>query len=564
MIDKYKLLLILLPLAFLEMQCSKSGDAGTATPPVTPPIAALVFSGATASNAALQPSSVNYNVSSLPAIRLSFNNKVDRTSVSTAIALNTKTNAVVPVIYSYERGDSTVVITPTSPLESISRYVVNASTSLRSAQQGALGTAVSIRFATQIDSSRKFPLVSDDALLDIIQKQTFKYFYDFGHPVSGLAPERNTSAETVTSGGSGFGIMALITGISRNYITRTEGLTRMQKIIAFLKNTAQTVHGAYPHWLNGTTGAIIPFSTADNGADLVETSYLVQGLICARQYFSGSGDEATLRTDINTIVNRVEWDWFRQNNQDILYWHYSATGGFAINMKIQGWNECLITYVLAASSTTHGVPAAVYTNGWANNGGAGFINGNTYYGYTLPLGPDRGGPLFFEHYSFLGINPNGLSDTYANYVTQTKNHTLINYNYCKTNPNNYFGYSDSTWGLTASDIENGYAASSPANDLGVIAPTAAISSLPYTPVESMKALKFYYYTLGDKIFKDYGFVDAFSLKDQWFASSFLAIDQGPIIAMIENYRTQLLWNLFTSAPEVKAGMISLGFSAPYL
>ncbi|HRN55486.1 MAG TPA: glucoamylase family protein, partial [Agriterribacter sp.] len=184
------------------------------------------------------------------------------------------------------------------------------------------------------------------------------------------------------------------------------------------------------------------------------------------------------------------------------------------------------------------------------------------YGYRLPLGPSLGGPLFFSQYSFLGINPNGLSDAYANYGTQTTNHSLINYAYCKANPRGRYGYSDSCWGLTASDIQDGYTASSPANDVGVIAPTAAISSLPYTPAESMKALKFFYYVLGDKLWKEYGFIDAFSLHDLWFANSFLAIDQGPQIVMIENYRSGLPWNLLMSCPEVKAGMTLLGFSGP--
>jgi hypothetical protein len=235
-----------------------------------------------------------------------------------------------------------------------------------------------------------------------------------------------------------------------------------------------------------------------------------------------------------------------------------------MNHPIRGWNECLITYVLAASSTTYGIPASVYTAGWAGNGTNGFINGNTYYGFQLPLGPNLGGPLFFAHYSFLGIKPAGLSDVYANYLVQNTNHTKINYSYCVANPQNRFGYSDSVWGLTASDIPSGYAASSPTNDLGVIAPTAALSSFPYTPTESMKALKFFYYVLGDKLWGEYGFKDAFSLKDTWFANSYLAIDQGPIIVMLENHRTGLLWNLFTSCPEVKAGMLSLGFTAPYL
>ncbi len=164
----------------------------------------------------------------------------------------------------------------------------------------------------------------------------------------------------------------------------------------------------------------------------------------------------------------------------------------------------------------------------------------------------------------MGINPNGLVEGGINYLTQAKNHTLINYNYCKANPKAWYGYGDSCWGLTASDIEGGYTASSPNNDRGFIAPTAALSSFPFTPTESMQALKFFYYIIGDKIFKEYGFVDAFSLSNPWFASSFLAIDQGPVISMIENYRTGLVWNLFTSCPEVKAGMPSLGFTAPYL
>jgi hypothetical protein len=355
--------------------------------------------------------------------------------------------------------------------------------------------------------------------------------------------------------------MAIPVGVERGFITRAQGLTRLQTVVSFLKNTADKFHGAFPHWLNGSTGKVIPFSPLDNGADLVETSYLMQGLITARQYFNGAdAAETALRNDINTIWNGVEWDWFRKGGENKLYWHWSPTADWAMNMPIRGWNEALITYVMAASSPTHSIPKAVYDEGWALNGS--IKNGNSYYGTVLPLGPAYGGPLFFAHYSFLGINPKSLSDTYANYFTQNVAHSQINYKHAVLNPNRYFGYSDSTWGLTASDIPNGYTASSPTNDVGVIAPTAALSSFPYTPTESMKALRFFYYVLGDKIWKQYGFVDAFSLKDLWFADSFLAIDQGPIIIMIENYRTQLLWKLFMSAPEVKNGLRSLGFQSP--
>lgn len=538
--------------------CKKGGDGGGGNPPA-PTI--LFFTNARINNTVVQLAGPNNNTAPSSLFKLRFSGAVNRSTVSAAVSLNENGTSAVPYNVAYENGDSTLVIN--SSLKYLTKYTLTASSSLKSANGGSLSTTSSLKFSTGIDSSRKFPALTDDALLTKIQEQTFKYFWDFAHPVSGLARERNTSGDVVTSGGSGFGIMAIPVGINRNFITRAQGLQRMQTIVSFLKNTAVKVKGAFPHWLNGATGAIVPFSAADNGADLVETSYLVMGLLTVRQYFNGAdAAETGLRNDINTIFNNVEWDWFRQGGQQQLYWHYSPTNAWSINLAIRGWNECLVTYVMAASSTTHGIPASVYTAGW--KGGSQFANGNSYYGVQLPLGPPAGGPLFFSHYSFLGINPNNLTDASASYATQTKNHTLINYNYCKANPLNYYGYSDSVWGLTASDIENGYTASSPTNDVSVIAPTAALSSMPFTPNESMAALKFYYYVLGDKLFKEYGFVDAFSLQNTWFANSFLAIDQGPILLMIENHRTGLLWNLFTSCPEVKAGMLSLGFSAPYL
>jgi hypothetical protein len=504
----------------------------------------------------------NYTgVNFTPVIKLSFSAVIDPQSVSNSITFKSKTGTVVAYSTAWLNHDSTVVITP-SALHPITQYTVNVSTGLKSAAGGSLQSALAVQLTTAIDTTNKFPVITDNQLLDLVEQQTLKYFYDFGHPVSGLARERNTSGDVVTTGGSGFGIMAIVAGVNRQFITRAQGLARMQQIVAFLKNNAQTFHGAYPHWMNGSTGVVIPFSVQDDGADLVETSYLMQGLLTARQYFNGATtDETQLRTDINTLWNNVDWSWF-QNGQNTLFWHWSPNYAWSTNMQVNGWDEALVTYVLAASSTTHPIPKAVYDNGWARNGS--MKNGNTYYGVQLPLGPAVGGPLFFAHYSFLGINPNSLSDVYASYDVQNKAHALINYNYCVTNPNNYYGYGANCWGLTASDIENGYTASSPTNDVGVIAPTAAIASLPYTPIQSMQALRFFYYKLGDKMWGQYGFYDAFNLNSTWFATSDLAIDEGPIIVMTENYRSGLLWNLFMSCPEVKTGMKNLGFQSPNL
>lgn len=409
--------------------------------------------------------------------------------------------------------------------------------------------------------------LSDSALLDQVQRQTFRYFWDFGHPVSGMARERSNTSfhygnEVVTTGGSGFGIMAMVVAANRHWISRKAAAARIQKIVRFLDH-ADSFHGAYPHWMNGATGKVIPFSPKDDGADLVETSYLFQGLLTARQYFDGDGaGETELRKTINHLWNRVEWNWFTKGGENVLYWHWSPKNGWAMNFPIHGYNECLITYVLAASSDRFSIDSTVYHKGWAT--GANFKNGKTFYGYLLPLGFDYGGPLFFSHYSFLGLDPRGLKDRYADYWVQNTHHTLINYFYCQNNPKHFAGYSPYCWGLTASDNFNGYDAHSPTNDLGVISPTAAISSLPYTPEYSMRALRFYYDELGSKLWGEYGIKDAFSLAHFWFAASYLAIDQGPEIVMIENYRTGLIWKLFMSCPEVQNGLTKLDFESPYL
>ncbi len=543
----------------LFVSCSKGG--GGATPPVTPPASPVTVSGIFLNNVSF--TNTVYNINNTPVIKLQFSQPVLESSVSSSLEL-AGGGSQVSLTTSFQNGDSTIIVQPAT-LKYLTGYTLGVATTLQSKAGGNLTAAVEKSFYTQIDSTDKFPRIPDSALLTLVQQQTFNYFWTGADPASGMAKER-ASQSTVTTGGSGFGIMAMLVGVQRSFITRAQALTRISAIVNFLTTKCTTYHGAFSHWLNGSTGATIPFSTQDDGADIVETSYLVQGLLCARQFFNSTTDptEIGLRNSITSLYNGVQWNWFRQNNQNVLTWNWSPDYGWAVNVQIQGWNEALITYVLAASSNidSNTIPKAVYDQGWAQNGG--MKNGNFYYGVPLPLGPAAGGPLFFSQYSFLGINPNGLSDAYANYWVQDTAQATINYLYCASNPNHFNGYSNLCWGLTASDIQGGYTASSPTNDVGVIAPTAAISSLPYTPVQSMNALRFFYYTLGDKIWGQYGFADAFNLTNIWFDTDFLAIDQGPQIVMIENYRTGLLWNLLMSCPEIKRGMTNLGFTSPNL
>lgn len=411
--------------------------------------------------------------------------------------------------------------------------------------------------------------ISDDSLLTLIQYRTFQYFWDGAEPNSGMACERvhpdgnypQNDKSVVTSGGSGFGIMSILVGIERGFITREAGVERLTKIAGFLEK-ADRFHGVWPHWMFGETGKVKAFGKKDDGGDIVETAYLVQGLICVKNYLKQDvPNEKALAEKIAKLCNEVEWSWY-QNGKPALYWHWSPTSNWEMNFAIEGYNECLIAYVLGASSPTYPLSPEAYHQCWARNGG---INGETTkYGYTLKLkhngAAEYGGPLFWAQYSYLGLDPRNLKDKYANYWDETRNHVMIDYEYCVENPKKFKGYGTDCWGLTASYSVKGYNAHMPSNDKGVISPTAALSSFPYSPEESMRAARYFYDKMGDKLWGPYGFYDAFSETENWFSSHYLAIDQGPIVVMIENYRSQLLWNLFMKDKDVQNGLTKLGFT----
>lgn len=402
----------------------------------------------------------------------------------------------------------------------------------------------------------------DEELLEAVQRQTFGFFWEAAHPVSGLAPDRCTTVaapadDLVATGGSGFAAMALIVAAERGWIARAAAAERLGRMLDLLVR-ATCYHGVFPHFMNGRSGATIPFTRKDDGGDLVETSLLIMGLLCAREYFSGSGaDESRIRGLVNYIWNDVEWDWYTRG-RPVLQWHWSPNNGWALELDIRGWNECLVTYVLAAASPRYAIDPSAYHQGFAV--GRNFLNGKAYYGITLPLGAPFGGPLFLSQYSFCGIDPRGLQDRYADYWEQNVNHVRINHAHCTANPLHHKGYGASCWGLTASDGADGYATHAPDNDDGTISPTAALSSMPYAPREAMQALRHFLTAHGAKIWGRFGFVDAFCESRDWYADTYLAIDQGPIVVMIENHRTGLLWNLFMKAPEIKAGLKALSFN----
>lgn len=412
-----------------------------------------------------------------------------------------------------------------------------------------------------------------EELLNLAQKDAFKYFWEYAETNSKLARERyhvddvSNDQNLVTTGGSGFGLMTILVGVERGFVSRGEAETRLNTALNFLE-TADRFHGAWPHWMNGTNGDVVPFGTMDNGGDLVETSFLCQALICIREYYKdGSASEQALAQKADELWKGVDWNWYTKG-ENALYWHWSPEYEWQMNFKLEGYNECLITYVMAAASPTHAINATAYHEGWARSGN--IVHGGSRYGIPVIFNYNGStgnvGPMFWSHYSYLGLDPTGLTDQYADYWSLVQNHAKIMHQHSVVNPNQWNGYSDKCWGLTASysrngDGSTGYTDHKPTNDRGVITPTAALSSFPYTPEESMKALRYFYEDQKATLIGVAGPYDAFSPHHNWVTRRYLAIDQGTIVPMIENYRTGFLWKLFMNAPEVKTGLQNLGFQS---
>ncbi|HEX9975523.1 MAG TPA: glucoamylase family protein [bacterium] len=425
-------------------------------------------------------------------------------------------------------------------------------------------TAVNVAYQESTPSDTMFSSsyqMNEEELLTSVQEATFRYFYDFGHPISGLTREVTTSGDVCTSGGTGFGLMTIMVGAERGFVSRDSAAARTLKMLTFLQDSCTRFHGAWSHWINGATGEAVPFSTYDDGGDLVETAYLIQGVLTIRNYYTLDNPvENEIRTRATEMWETVEWDWYRRfPNGLVLYWHWSLNHEWRMNMPVKGFNEAMIVYLLAIASPTHSVPANLYYNGWAGN--PGYVNGNSYYGYKQWVGPPYGGPLFFTHYSFLGFDPRNKSDNFCNYFENNRNTSLIHRAYCTENPYHHAGYDSLVWGLTASYNPWGYRAHEPHNnDNGTITPTAAISAMPYTPQESIATLKHFYYKYGHRLWGEFGFRDAFNLDQDWFAKIYVAIDQGTIVPMIENYRTGLCWEKFMANPEIPQMLDAIGWT----
>ncbi|HWA88155.1 MAG TPA: glucoamylase family protein [Opitutus sp.] len=418
--------------------------------------------------------------------------------------------------------------------------------------------------------------LSDEELLDMVEEASFRYYWDEGHPRAGLAPEIVPGDENLLAlGGNGFGVMALIVAAERGFVTREQAAVRLRRIVRFLAR-ADRFHGVWPHFLNGDTGHVIPyFGKYDDGGDLVETAFMLQGLLAARQYFRRDDPvECEIRETITRLWRGVEWDWYRKTpDSDFLYWHWSPDHGFHISHPLVGWNETMIVYLLAIASPTHPVPASLYYSGWAGTSpravayrrnwsrttqGDHYANGNTYYGIRLDVGEGDGADLFFTHFSFMGFDPRGRRDRYTDYFENNRAIARIAQAYCIANPLRFTGYGADCWGLSAG-VNSGGGQPQPRDDNGTINCMASLSCLPYTPEASMAALKHFYRDLGAKVWGIYGFHDGFNETQNWFEPVYMALNEAPITVMIENHRTGLVWKNFMANPEIAPALDAIGF-----
>ena len=409
---------------------------------------------------------------------------------------------------------------------------------------------------------------SEDVFIDFVAELAFDYFWDEANPANGLVKDRSTQTSAASIAAVGFGLSAITVGIDRGWITREEGRTRVLNTLRFFRNCPQSdatsnvcgYRGFFYHFLNMQTG----HRAGTTELSTIDTALLLGGVLHAREYFSEeNADEAEIRTLADAIYDRVEWDW-AANRPPLVTLGWKPEQEFAIcNGNLcdwRGYNEAMILYILGLGSSTHPLPdgawdawTASYDSDWG-----------TFYGYTFLSFP----PLFGHQYSHLWVDFRGIQDDYMrgkgiDYFENSRRATLANRAYSIDNPNSYPNYGPDEWGLTASDDPFGYRAhgAPPAQaDNGTITPTAAGGSIAFTPDESRAALRNFYQSYRPRIWGKYGLVDAYNIRENWFDDVFLGIDQGPFVIMIENLRTESIWDAFMQNEDVQRGLARAGFT----
>jgi hypothetical protein len=403
----------------------------------------------------------------------------------------------------------------------------------------------------------------DDEFLDYIQQTGFDYFWYEANPSNGLIRDRTRPGAACSIAAVGFGLTAIGIGIDHGWITRAQGSERVARTLKTFVEKPQgpaaygTIgyNGWFYHFLDMDTG--VRYTRFNTEVSSVDTALLLGGVLYAKQYFAGTNaQETTIRILAERIYDRLDWDWMARKS-DVLSMGWHPETGF-LQATWNGYNEAMLLYCLGLAASNHPLPPSAWSRWagsytWATNRSEPFI---TF------------GPLFGHQYSHCWIDFRNQADAYVgprcpSYFENSRRATLAQREYCIANPAGHLGYGSNIWGLTACDGPGGYSArgANPVqNDDGTIAPTAAGSSLPFTPEYSLPALRCFYDQFRTNLWTGYGFRDAFNLRANWWGPDVLGIDQGPMVIMIENYRSQSVWRTFMQNPEVQRGLRRAGFT----
>lgn len=407
---------------------------------------------------------------------------------------------------------------------------------------------------------------SDAEFLEYLQRACFGFFWYEANPTNGLIRDRSTVSSPCSIAAVGFGLTAIAVGIDHGWITRAQGRERVRQTLQTFWEKPQGTNaggvighrGWFYHFLDMTTAT----RTWTCELSSIDTALLLAGVLYARQYFTNAEpDEAAIRALADALVNRVDWDWMR-NGQDALSMGWKPESGF-LGSRWVGYNEAMILYLLGLGAATNPLPPTSWT-AWTSS-----YQWRTNYGQRYVPFP----PLFGHQYSHCWVDFRHVADTYmrgkeSTYFANSRRATLAQRAYCIANPGGFAGYGSNVWGLTACDGPGtgGYAgytargAPPPQNDDGTIAPTAVGGSVPFAPEVCVPTLRHFYERSRTNLWTGYGFRDAFNLTAGWWDPDVLGIDQGPIVLMIENHRTQRVWKRFTPAPEIQRGLARAGFT----
>lgn len=403
--------------------------------------------------------------------------------------------------------------------------------------------------------------LTDSVFLDLVQRASFDFFWLEANANNGLIKDRSASGAACSIASVGFGLTAITIGIDRGWITREAGRTRVLNTLKTFwtkpqgRETSGRIgyKGFFYHFLDMNTA----LRTWNSELSSIDTALLLAGILDMKQYFTSSdAAENDIRALADSIYYRVDWNWMR-NFQPNITGGWFPESGF-INWWWAGYNEAMIMNILGLGSPTHAIQSPTW-NAWTSG-----YQWQTQYGQTYVIFP----PLFGHQYSHCWIDFRNIQDAYMrgkgiNYFENSRRATLAARAYAIANPRGHKGYGENVWGLTACDGPNGYSArgAPPAqNDDGTIAPTAAASSIPFTPQESIAAMRHMYDTYRAQLWTKYGFRDAFNLNVNWWGPDVIGIDEGPIVLMIENYRTGKVWQRFMQNADIQRGLQKAGFT----